>query len=249
MLKQPWEIRRAYADTQVAEEYIDTRFKSAWGSVMHAAQVAVVNQAIQRHGVRRVLEIAPGPARLSRDVSGFEHGFLCEYNDSMLQVARRRLAATDAQWAIVRGDAFHLPFAAPAGLDMVYSFRFIRHFEAADRVSLYRQIRSVLKEDGLLVFDAVNRSAGLAARVRDGLDLHPVYDEFYSREQLTSELAAQGFTVLSLTEVMRHMALQQRIQILVGPRSHNLARQLIALLERVPGDPLEWIVVCRKNSA
>jgi len=249
VLKQPEEIRDAYSHTAIAEDYIDRRFASAWGSVLHAAQVQVLNNVIREHCVKRVLEIAPGPARLSRDVFGFERGYLCEFNESMLAVLRRRLDGVNSRWRVVRGDAFRLPFQPPSALDMVYTFRFIRHFEAADRSILYRQIHSVLKENGLFVFDAVNVKVGLAARIRDGLDKHPVYDEFYELAALKRELVEHGFTPLSCTDVMRHMILQQRIQILVGPRSSGLARRLIAWLELVPGEPLEWVVVSRKSTS
>jgi ubiquinone/menaquinone biosynthesis C-methylase UbiE len=247
VLKQPEEIRGAYSQTDTAEQYIDTRFTSAWGSVMHAAQVRVVNESIRAYGVKQLIEIAPGPARISSDVSGFERGYLCEFNDSMLRVARRRLAGTNGRWSLVRGDAFHLPFRRR--VDMVYTFRFIRHFEAADRARLYHQVRSVLKDGGLFVFDAVNIKVGLPSVMREGLQAQTVYDEFYRRDALQAELRQHGFTPLSLTDVIRHMTLQQQIQVLVAPRSNGFARRLIQLLEYVPGQPLEWIVVCRKTMA
>jgi ubiquinone/menaquinone biosynthesis C-methylase UbiE len=247
VLKQPDEIRGAYSKTSTAEDYIDKRFVSAWGAVLHAAQVKAVNDVIRAHGVKRVLEIAPGPARLSRDVSGFERGYLCEFNESMLQVARRRLEGTNGRWRLVRGDAFHLPLRSLSNLDLVYTFRFIRHFEATDRALLYHQVRSVLRSGGLFVFDAVNVKVGLPSRVRDGLAEYPIYDEFYTRETLERELVQHGFTPMSLIPVIRHMVAQQQIQVLVGPRSNALARRLISMLELVPGHPLEWIVVCRKT--
>ena len=246
MLKQPDEIRGAYSETQTAEQYIDKRFVSAWGSVLHAAQVRVLNDVIRTHGVKRVLELAPGPARLSRDVTGFERGYLCEFNDSMLQVARQRLASANGRWQIVRGDAFRLPFRPSLNLDLVYTFRFVRHFEATDRGALYHQIRSVLRDGGLFVFDAVNVEVGLPWRMREGLDQHHIYDEFYRPEVLKDELRQYGFTPLALNDVIRHMSAQQLIQVLVGPRSNSLARRLIRFLEYVPGQPLEWIVVCQK---
>ena len=249
MLKKPDEIRGAYSATATAEEYIDKRFTSAWGSVMHATQVRTVNAVIRAHHVGRVLELAPGPARLSHDVSGFDRGYLCEFNDAMLQVARRRLANSVSRWQLVRGDAFHLPFQGSAALDLVYTFRFIRHFEAADRAALYRQINSVLKPGGLFVFDVVNDAVGRPARMRDDLANCPVYDEFYSRDSLRAELAAHGFVPLEFVDVIRHMTLQQQIQVLIGPRANGLARQLISLLEHVPGDPLEWVVVCQKQTS
>jgi SAM-dependent methyltransferase len=247
VLKQPDEIRGAYSATETAEQYIDERFTSAWGSVLHAAQVGIVNDVIATRGVKEVLEIAPGPARISRDVHGFERGYLCEFNQSMVNVARHRLAAVDARWQIVRGDGFHLPFRKP--VDLVYSFRFIRHFGQTDRAALYHQIRSVLKDRGLLVFDAVNVDVGLPSVLREGLDRHRIYDEFYKREALVAELVQHGFTPIALHDVIRHMTLQQQIQVLVGPRSNGLARRLIEWLEYVPGSPLEWIVVCEKTTA
>lgn len=246
MLKQPDEIRGAYSETATAEQYIDTRFRSAWGSVLHASQVSAINAVIRDHGVRQVLEIAPGPARLSHDVTGFERGYLCEFNESMLNVARRRLADAD-RWTLVRGDAFRLPFRAQAALDLVYTFRFIRHFEAADRRRLYGEVQSVLKPGGFFVFDAVTAAVGLPARQREGAENTPIFDEFYDAPALEAELAANGFTLVALVDVIRHMRAQQAIQVLVGPRAPGLARALIQFLEYVPGTPLEWIVVCRRT--
>ncbi len=242
VLKEPAEIRGAYADTRTAEDYVDRRFTSAWGSLLHQVQVRVVNDTIRTYGVKRVLEIAPGPARLSREVSGFERGYLCEFNDSMLQVAKRRLAGAASRWTMVRGDAFALPFTAAAKLDLVYSFRFIRHFETAVRASLYRQIHSVLRDGGLFVFDAVN----LKIRRQQNETL-PIFDATYELDELKQELVQHGFTPLSSTDVIRHMSWQQRIQILVGPRHDPLARWMIRSLERVPGEPLEWVMVCSKT--
>lgn len=252
MLKEKEEIRAAYSKTETAERYIDERFANAWGSVAHEAQVRVVNAVIQAHQVKRVLEIAPGPARLSCDVVGFEQGYLCEFNAAMLRVAQRRLFRTSQpadslrapQWRLIQGDAFHLPVRG--SFDLIYTFRFIRHFMAGDRTALYSQIRSSLAEGGLFIFDAVNEIVAGPWRIKDGLDKYPVYDELYRRDAFIEELAAHGFRVLSLTDVFRHMSLQQWTQVTIGPRSYELAKRLIQLLEYVPGQPLEWIAVCQK---
>jgi ubiquinone/menaquinone biosynthesis C-methylase UbiE len=247
VLKQPVEIQSAYSDTGTAEEYVDKRFTSAWGSVVHAAQVALVNGLIQAHQVKRVLELAPGPARLSKEIAGFDRGYLCEFNESMLTVARRRLRGTGRRWQLMRGDGFQLPLKPGLNLDMVYTFRFVRHFEMHDRAVIYQQVRSVLKDRGLFVFDAVNAKIGLPARRREAPTQYPIYDEFYTPASLRDELLEHGFTLLSLSDVMRHMTVQQQIQVLVGPRSFGLARRLISLLEYLPGQPLEWVAVCQKT--
>src|SRR6185436_2305794 len=114
---------------------------------------------------------------------------------------------------LVRGDSFRLPFRRPLALDMVYSFRFIRHFEAADRAALYEQIRSVLKDGGLFVFDAVNVDVGLPARQKDGLDKNPIHDVFYRPDELTRELRQHGFVPETTIDVIRHLRLQHWIQI------------------------------------
>lgn len=242
-------IRDAYSTRDTAERYIDQRFTSAWGSVLHATQVRVVNDAIRRHRVRRVLEIAPGPARLSCEIQGFEHGYLCDASAAMLQVARKRLAIgrraarPATPWHLVQGDAFHLPAHAP--LDLVCSFRLIRHFGADERAALYRQVRSVLKPAGLFVFDAVNITTALPYRLEDESQ-RAIYDELFRRVDLIEELKTNGFAPLTLTPVIRHMAVQQWVQLMIAPRWFWLARSLIGLLDRVPGEPLEWIVTCRK---
>ena len=46
----------------------------------------------------------------------------------------------------------------------------------------------------------------------------------------------------------RHMNAQNLVQVYLGPRSHNLAKWLIQLMEFVPGEPLEWIVVCQRST-
>ncbi|HXG11715.1 MAG TPA: class I SAM-dependent methyltransferase, partial [Gemmataceae bacterium] len=40
--------------------------------------------------------------------------------------------------------------------DLVYTFRFVRHFRRSDRERLYVQVRRVLKPGGYFVLDAVN---------------------------------------------------------------------------------------------
>jgi SAM-dependent methyltransferase len=201
-----------------------------------------------------VLEIAPGPARLSCQVKGFERGFLCDVNLEMLNVARQRLEQAYAtanrspwqdKWQLVVGDAFNLPFNQT--FDMVYTFRFIRHFESRERGILYKQVHSLLKPGGIFVFDAVNVQVALPLRMQENQANYPIYDELYQRDVLLKEIKYQGFEILALESVMRHMTLQQSVQVYLGPRSYRLARCLIHLLEFVPGRPLEWIVICRKQ--
>ena len=130
---------------------------------------------------------------------------------------------------------------------MAYTCRVLRNCEAADRRGIYDQVRSVLKPGGFFVVGAVTAAVGLPARQREGVENTPIFDEFYEAPALKAELASNGFAPVAFIDVIRHMRMQQSIQVLVGPRSPALARALIQFLEYVPGTPLEWIVVCRRS--
>ena len=239
-------IRAAYQDEGVARRYVDERFRTPLGALLHDRQSHVLRNAISAQAGSDVLEIAPGPARLTTgvvDVAG--QLTLVDASAEMLGEARRRLASVDVgkRCTMVRGDAFCLPF--PSRFDLVYSFRLIRHFGAEDRMRLYREIARVLKPGGRLVFDAVNeRVYEPMRRIADGGD-H--YDASLDRQALRAELAAAGFEVESLNGAHHRYATLRRLQVLVAPRSTKLARLAMNVVDRFGGgEPLEWIVVCRR---
>ena len=63
------DLRDAYRDETVARSYIERRFREPLGALLHGRQVDVVKEAIRRIGPRQVLEIAPGPARLTAEIA------------------------------------------------------------------------------------------------------------------------------------------------------------------------------------
>ena len=239
-------IRAAYQDAGVARRYVEERFTSPLGALLHDRQRQVLRSVIAAQPSPDVLEIAPGPARLTTsviDVAG--QLTLIDASAEMLGEARQRLASmtVDTPYTMVRGDAFCLPF--PSRFDLVYSFRLIRHFGAEDRLRLYREAARVLKPGGRLVFDAVNRHVyDTLPELAEGRN-H--FDASLDREALSAELAAAGFEVESLDGAHRHYAMLYRLQVLVAPRSRNLARLAMNVVDRVGGgEPLEWIVTCRR---
>ena len=240
-------IRNAYRDDQVAREYIHRRFREPLGALLHARQVACVRDLIRRRRAVDVLEIAPGPARLTVDVAPSlpQGGTLMDASAQMLEQARRRMEAAGARWRFVQGDAFALPFGA--GFDLVYAFRFIRHFETADRCRTYREIHRVLKPGGVLVFDAVNAAVAAPLRARAGAGEYRHYDALLDAAGLSRELADAGFSDVRLSGVQRRYPALARIQVLVAPRSRTLARMLMEAVDRAGGGaPLEWIVTCTR---
>ncbi len=247
MIQGVSEIREAYRDDAVAQDYVAQRFVEPLGALLHDRQAAALKQVIATYAPHHVLEIAPGPARLTVEVAPLlpRPAVVIDASSQMLTEARSRLRSIGQRASLIEGDAFQLPFAS--SFDLAYSFRLIRHFEEAERAKLYRQIARVLKPGGLLVFDAVNAkvSKALRAAARDGEYLH--YDALLDADQVGREVRAEGFSVVSLVGVQHRMAWLQRVQVLVSPRSRSVARFAMELLDRSGGEPLEWVVVCRRG--
>lgn len=248
MLKGAGQIREAYRDDEVAKRYIEERFREPLGALLHARQVRALKRLLGVPGApRSVLEIAPGPARLTAEIArSFPgHGVALDASAAMIAEARRRVPeAVRARWTFVHGDAFALPFRG--GFDVVYTFRFLRHFDAQDRVRLYSQIRDVLRPGGRLVFDAVNAAVSEAVRAADPAS-HKHYDALHSLPELREEMAAANLPVERVEGVQRGYPLLYRLQVLVAPRSRAIARAAMECLDRLGGDPLEWIVTCRRE--
>jgi SAM-dependent methyltransferase len=193
---------------------------------------------------RDVLEVAPGPARLTVDVGRAlgRPGTAVDASAAMLAQARRRLDGSGIAWRCVNGDAFALPFGCE--FDLVYSFRLVRHFQRAERVRLYREVARVLRVGGLFVFDAVN--AEVSAPLRDAAVAgeYEHYDALLTPRELEAELGEAGLAVRSLEGVQRRYGALARAQVLIAPRSRPLARVAMELIDRLGGQPLEWIVTC-----
>jgi ubiquinone/menaquinone biosynthesis C-methylase UbiE len=241
MISTKTEIQRYYADQATAESYATERFTSELNRMLHKRQVVAVQGAIDRNRPARILEIAPGPGRLTKDIRPPGLLVCLEYNDAMIAQGRSATACTSA-W--VRGDAFKLPFTAC--FDLVYSFRLIRHFHRADRERIYAEVRRVLRPGGRCLLDAVNARVSGPSRAKRP-DLFPVYDKLYERGELFEELTGAGLAPLSAQAVYKFKRYQYLSQGLLGPRVNWLNRLVINALERLPRrDGEEWIIECRR---
>src|SRR3954471_8039012 len=92
-------IRDAYRDDAVARHYIDQRFREPLGALLHDRQRRALQEAVGAVRPRHVLEIAPGPARLTVDVAPLvAHGTVIDASAQMLAVARARLGPLASTW-------------------------------------------------------------------------------------------------------------------------------------------------------
>lgn len=245
MIRGEAEIRDAYRIDDVARNYVDRRFRQPLFAMLHDRQVDAVVGVVNRERPERILELAPGPARVTLDVARASgaRGVIMDASLQMLGEAKRRLQELSSRWRPVQGDAFGLPMAGP--LDLVYTFRLIRHFEKADRARIYAEIRRVLKPGGWLIFDAVNGVVSAPLRAKSPEE-YKHYDALVSEAELRDELRSAGFEVAELRPVQHRFGVLSHLQNLVSPRSPRLARILMEAVDRLGGPPLEWIVMCRR---
>ena len=242
------DLQKAYQDDGVARQYVAQRFESPLGALLHSRQVRVVQDLIRGRSLARVAEIAPGPARVTVDIAPLLPGLtLIDASAQMLAEARSRLAARGLRnrARLVQADAFALPIRAQ--FDLVYTFRLIRHFQRDDRLKLYEQIASILSPQGWFVSDAVNEVVSRPFREKSRPDEHQHFDALMRPEELRDELRASGFEVHALVGVQHRYAALLKCQIYLAPRSTRLARLAMEAIERTGGQPLEWVVVCRRK--
>lgn len=248
-ISSPDDLRNAYASTRTAQEYHDHRFRSPLGEILHHKQVELLRELIRQVRPTSILEIACGPARLTAALDPYgAFAVAVDASEGMLAEASNRLRCAElyGAWHLVRADAFALPLDRK--FDLIYTFRFIRHFRQPDRQRIYAALVGHLAPNGLVAFDAVNRQAVGPPSLKRGSGDLLVFDEYYDRRRLICELAEAGLQVSRLVPVHPVFRLQTQVQNLIGPHMPGVARRIVRGLERCGGSvPAEWIVVCRSK--
>jgi ubiquinone/menaquinone biosynthesis C-methylase UbiE len=246
-LDQPLDLQHYYQDRKVVDAYMARRTTQPLNGLLHRRQVRFLNEALARRGLGRVLEIACGPGRLTAEIRGVRCGVAVDASPAMLETAQRRVQGCTPPWSFLRSDAFVLPFQS-AAFDAVYTLRFIRHFQPADRERLYQEIRRVLRPGGVFMVDALNRDVSLPYRVKRGVERYPIYDVLYRRGEIEAELATAGFRTVAVQDIIKHAGLQRRLNRLRRVNLERVASLLIAALEYVPGrNPTNWMLLCEKE--
>ncbi len=245
-LKEQKELREYYSDTQISNKYIDCRFQSALGRVLHEKQVGVVNHVIKEFQCDRIIELACGPARITSDITGGCYRVAVDGSPSMIKegIIRLKKQGKEGQWSLHVADIFDM--ALNEQFDLVYSFRFIRHFKLEDRKRIYSKIEQHLRTGGKIVFDVVNRRVSEPERLRDGLEKYPIYDKLYYEDDFREEMEKQNWQIVQLIPVHPHYRLIGNLQVYLAPRSYPIAYYLIRWIEHhLRAKPLEWIAVCK----
>ncbi len=244
-LKTKEEIQKHYQKSSVTGKYVGARFQEPIGILKHQKQIEIINRFIAKKKAPSLLDLACGPARLTKDMRGVNKGYAIDSSPGMLAQARKDLSKN---WIVREGDAFNLPFKKNS-LDIVTTFRFIRHFERNDRHKLYTEIHKVLKKDGYLILDVLNKKPTKILKFI-GKHKYQVYDALYpSLYSFEQELASEGFQIIYARPIINHTLTQMSISKLTKAlHVHNLGLKTISTLEKIGGrNPWEWVVVLQKT--
>lgn len=147
------DLKRRYQDETVARTYDEERdFREGDISLHYETEVIALSEALR--DIREpILEVAVGTGRLYRRLRGFgSHYVGVDISMQMLMEAKKNLGHYHSPPMLTRGDAFSLPFRDKY-FGAVIGFRFIKHLDAESRKPIYREIKRVLKDEGLLIFD------------------------------------------------------------------------------------------------
>lgn len=245
-LKERSELRSYYRNNDVSKNYVNKRFQHALGRILHEKQIDVVNRVIKNHHIQKILELACGPARLTCDIKGGNYRVAVDGNSNMITEGNLRLRerGKDGQWSLQVADIFDL--ALNEQFDLIYTFRFIRHFTLPDRQKIYRKIEQHLAPGGFVVFEVVNRQVTERVRLKEGCENYPIYDELYNETDFRAEMNAEGWRIYQLIPTNPRYEWLYFMQIYLAPRSDLVAYRLMHWIEHsLSAKPLEWIAVCQ----
>ena len=261
MRKDHREIQELYQQEKVARLYEQTRFRSFIGKLGHELEITAINKALEAKKPSRLLEVATGTGRITRELKGFKSAIGIDSSPAMLTELKKKL--NDRRWRFEQGDALKLRFAT-SSFDAVVTFRLLRHFIKNYRSQAYAEIRRVLKPGGILIFDACNQRRGFAGWLADAASSamarirgfrNAVHDVYYTKTKLIDELRHEGFEIISITPILCRYPRWSLMTFMekfphIGPKitkKYPLALALErTLMNTKAKHPQTWVIAVRK---
>lgn len=235
-------LKEHYSDKSIAQKYMERRLGYPIGQYRQEMQVRAIGEIIEHYNVKNLLEIAPGPGRLTAEVQ-VERGLAIDSSNEMLKLARANVPSDN--WEFKLGNALQLNTGQT--FDMAMAFRFVWHLQRDQRIQLYTSINNNLSEKGLWVFDAIyHRPLYLGSMIRKKntgiLDCR-----FKNIEEVQGELDEAGFKIVHHYTYLNHTNLQH----IIGRIGQKAIKPTVRLIRAIDKLPLrfaqEGVVVCQKK--
>jgi len=192
MARNKEEIRTTFEIEEVARYYDEERgFEDEKTSLLHLSEIMVIKDELKKIK-GPVLEVAVGTGRLYRNLFNLCSPYVAiDFSLPMLKEAQSHVKGMINTPNLMRGDVFSLPFK-DGSLAAVLSFRFIMMFNQEDRSEIYTELRRVLKNQGILIFDY----RMLRSREKERKE-HPF--EKLTLPELNDEIKKNGFTITRIS--------------------------------------------------
>jgi hypothetical protein len=242
-----------YKKEEVAQGYIKKRFTEPLNFIEHNRQVDLINKIIANYNCNKILEFAPGPARLTAELNleNIKEGISIESSSSMLKIAENRMKSNPnyQKWSFVNDDVFKYKNKNNQKYDLIFTIRFLLHFKAKERKKIYQQASNLLNDEGLLAFEVMNKNVVLPLRKILGKKRYFVYDKLYTKKEFKEEMENNGFRVIKMFPILKQFWMQALFsRPLKVIKMNNVARKIIFFLEKFrSNEPYEWIVLCQKK--
>jgi SAM-dependent methyltransferase len=240
-------ICAAYRDEAKADDYIRSRYESdPFGRATHEHQVRRLQRILTVLAPKRMLEVAPGPGRLTVHLPRVEQGIGVEQSPAMIRVAEQRLREFGREdWRIQQGDAFDLPFRSRE-FDVAMSFKLLRHFDRSNRLRLMDNLRNSVRPGGHIILDVANVTAYRWLHRKWGIEKGWIDDYWFTAEDFRAEMRDADVSSVKFYPIQPAIAAQYYCWSRLARLSGAVARCVGRGLEWWPwGEPLEWIAVCR----
>ncbi len=250
-ITNPQDVKKYYQEQKTAQDYINRRFTEPLNVIEHEKQILFLNYIIKKTNSKNIVEFAPGPARVTVDLdtTNINSGLSLDSSESMLTIAKERMQQANKKWQFKQADLLNSKLNLKTKADLIFCFRFLLHFHPKERNIIYQQAEYNLKENGFLVFEAMNRAVVKPLRLFLGKEKYFVYDKLYTKKELIRELDQNGFRVIKLYPILKRFYLQS---LLSRPfkilKKNKTAEKIIRLIEKTSStQPYEWLVVTQKK--
>lgn len=214
IIKGAESVREQYRQNEVVKGYEQGRFSSFLGKLTHDMEIEAIKSTLEQTHPSKLLEIAVGPGRVSKNLDFFDIAVGIDTSNPMLKTARENVE--NQRWHFLNADALNMPFCSES-FDAIVTFRLLRHFTKEERTRAYREIRRVLRNDGVLILDVLNRNTGIITKIFDKAyrsilqimaklirgKSNTIYDVLYTRKDIEKELMDSGFQLKSINGIIQ----------------------------------------------
>lgn len=191
MIKGKKDLKRYYNKEKIVNTYDAKRFYDTYRKLQHAIELEVINSAISQLKSPRLLEIAVGTGRVTKNIKGIGIGI--DTSENMLKIAKK----SAPKWKFIKMDVMNLKFKKK--FNAIISLRLLRHFKKSEREIAYKKIYNSLSNNGLLIFDM---PTGRHNKIIEFISLFKKQDKIYEADtpvkKIKDELNKSGFDVVNI---------------------------------------------------